>query len=322
MPKHMSAPAARVSGLRYAGALASAAALTLTAACGGSGDGGDGDQGGGNDLPEPPEVSADSELADNVPEDMREKGTIKIGVDTTYAPGEFLAEDGETIVGFNIQLFDAVAAKLDLETEWESSTFGTIVEGVDTGKYDAGVSSFTINNQRLEQVNMVSYYNAGTQWFAAKGNPEGITPDDACGANIAVQKDTVQVPDIKNRSEQCEEDGEPAININQYKGQDQATQSITSGKNDAGLADMPVAMYAVEQTDGELETVGEQYEADPYGAVVNKDDDELAQSVADGYQAIMDDGTYEEILSNWGLDEQGMLDQARVNPDVDSESDE
>ncbi|WP_017556761.1 ABC transporter substrate-binding protein [Nocardiopsis baichengensis] len=301
----------RARGLLAAGA---AAATLAASACGGGAPEEEGDAGGGA-----PEVEADQDVAALVPDDVREEGSLIIGVDASYAPGEFLDADGSTVVGFNVDLFDAVAAKMDLDTAWESSTFGTIVEGVDSGKYDVGVSSFTINAERLKQVNMVSYYTVGTQWFTAAGNPEGVDPDDACGLTVAVQANTVQVEDIQERSDACEEAGDPAITIDQYERQDQATQSIVSGKSDAGLADMPVAVYAVEQTDGQLETLGEQYEAAPYGAVVDRENEELAEAVRAGYQAIIDDGTYEQVLADWDLDTQGMVESAEVNPDVDDE---
>ncbi|WP_046469978.1 ABC transporter substrate-binding protein [Allosalinactinospora lopnorensis] len=294
------------TGSILAGGLAAALALS---ACGN----GEGTQA---EEEATPQVEADPELEEMVPGQYREQGTLTVGVDPSYAPGEFLDADGETVIGFNVELFDAATAKLGLQTEWEESTFGTIVEGVDTGKYDVGVSSFTINEERLEQVNMVSYYTVGTQWFTAAGNPENVDPDNACGKRIAVQRDTVQVPDIEERSEQCEQDGEPAIDVQQYERQDQATESITSGRNDAGLADMPVAVYAVEQTGDQLETLGEQYEAAPYGAIVPKEETELAEAIAAGYQAVMDDGTYDEILGNWDLAGQGLLETAEVNPDV------
>ena len=56
----------------------------------------------------------------------------------------------------------------------------------------SGISSFTINDERMKQVNMVSYFKAGTQWATAAGNPKGVDPDNACGKNIAVQSNTTQ----------------------------------------------------------------------------------------------------------------------------------
>jgi polar amino acid transport system substrate-binding protein len=184
---------------------------------------------------------------------------------------------------------------------------------VGSGRYEIGVSSFTINAERLQQANMVSYFSAGTQWSTKEGNPSDVDPDNACGLSIAVQKATVQVDDITARSEACTAAGEEAITIDQYDAQSDATAAVVSGKDDAGLADSPVMAYAVEQTNGQLELLGDIYDAAPYGYVVRQDQTEFAQALADALQALIDDGSYQQVLENWGV-EAGAIDNPTVNP--------
>src|SRR3954447_13282733 len=160
---------------------------------------------------------------------------------------------------------------------------------------------------------MVSYYSAGTQWSTKKGNPDKVDPDKACGLNIAVQKATVQVDDITARSAACEAAGKDAITIDQYDAQSDATAAVVSGKDVAGLADSPVMAYAVQQTNGQLELLGDVYDSAPYGYVIAKDQTEFAQTVADAVQSLIDDGTYQQVLERWGV-EAGAIDQAALNP--------
>nr|WP_184080418.1 ABC transporter substrate-binding protein [Nocardiopsis mwathae] len=293
------------------GALAAGLAL-FAAACGDGNGNGDA----APDTTPKVEVEADAELAAMVPQEYRDAGKLEIGVNAEYPPGEFLEADGTTVTGFNVDLFEAVAGKLDLEADWKPSPFDAIITGVQSGKFDVGMSSVTINEERLEVVNMVSYYTAGTQWFTQTGNPQEVDPDDACGKRIAVQRATIQVEDIEARSQTCDDEGKPTITIEQFQEQTQATESIVSGKNDAALADTPVAGYAIKQTGDQLETLGDQYEAAPYGAVINKDETELAEAIAAAYTALIEDGTYSSILDQWGVDE-GAITQPAVNPDVD-----
>ena len=262
-----------------------------------------------------PSVTAEDSLAAAVPADIQSDGVITVGSDTTYAPSEFLAEDGETIVGFDVDLFTLVARKLGLDAEFQTAPFDSIIAGVGSGKYEAGVSSFTINPDREAQASMVSYYSAGTQWSTKKGNPNKVDPDNACGLNIAVQKATVQVDDITARSEACTSGGKDAITIDQYDAQSDATAAVVSGKDVAGLADSPVMAYAVEQTRGQLELLGDIYDAAPYGYVVAKDQTEFAQAIADAVKSLIDDGTYEQVLKTWGV-EDGAIDNPTVNPPV------
>jgi polar amino acid transport system substrate-binding protein len=295
-----------------AAAALTSATLVLTACGGSSSDGssGTGGQSSGGALPS---VSADKALAAKVPADIASDGAITVGSDTTYPPGEFIGEDGSTIVGFDVDLFKAVAQKLGLDAKFETSPFDSLIAGVGSGKYEAGVSSFTINKQRLQQANMVSYFNAGTQWTTKKGNPSDVDADNACGKKIAVQKATVQVDDITARSEKCTSDGKDAITIDQYDGQDEATAAVVSGKDDAGLADLPVMVYAAQQSKGQLELLGDPYGAAPYGYVVAKDQTDFAQAIADAVKSLIDDGTYETVLKKWGV-EGGAITDPTVNP--------
>ena len=261
----------------------------------------------------PSASSVDAALAAKVPDAIKSDGKITVGTDASYAPSEFLDADGKTVKGFDVDLFNAVAAKLGLTVDWQPSTFGTIIPGIGSGKYEVGVSSFTINADRLKQVNMVSYFSAGTQWATRKGNPDGADPENACGKAVAVQKDTVQVDDLTARSKKCTGAGKPAITIDQYQGQDQATASVVSGKDIAMLADSPVDAYAVQQTNGQLELLGEIYDSAPYGYVVAKDQTALAEALQGALEKIIADGSYAAALKTWGVD-QGAITDPAVNP--------
>jgi polar amino acid transport system substrate-binding protein len=295
-------------------ASALATATLVVTGCGGSSS--DGGSGGGASSGSPlPSVSADDALAARVPAGIKDDGVIAVGSDTTYAPAEFLAEDGRTVIGFDVDLFTLVAQKLGLKAQFETAPFDSIIAGVGSGKYEAGVSSFTINPERLAQANMVSYFNAGTQWSTKKGNPENVDPENACGLAIAVQKATVQVDDITARSEKCTADGKDAITIDQYDGQDAATAAVVSGKDVAGLADLPVMVYAVQQTNGQLELLGDAYGDAPYGYVVPKDQADFAQVIADAVKSLIDDGSYQKVLEQWGVQD-GAISDPTVNPTV------
>jgi polar amino acid transport system substrate-binding protein len=259
-------------------------------------------------------TAVDQALAAKVPDAIKSDGKIVIGTDATYAPSEFLDADGKTIVGFDVDLFNAVAAKLGLKTEWQSAKFDSIITGVDSGKYEMGISSFTINDERKQQVNMVSYFSAGTQWGTKKGNPTGVQPDDACGKKVAVQTNTVQdTEDLPKRDQACKSAGKPAITVDRYQRQDQATASVVSGKDDATLADNPVMAYAVKQTNGQLELLGDAYDTYFYGSVIKQGQAEFAQAVADAVKALIADGTYKTILDKWGV-QAGAIDSPAVNP--------
>ena len=256
-------------------------------------------------------VSQDADLAAKLPEDIRNAGVITIGTDASYAPSEFLAGDGRTVQGFDVDVFNAVAAKLGVKTQWQPADFASIITGVQGGRYDLGISSFTINEERKKQVTMVSYFSAGTQWATAAGNPEGVDADNACGKTIAVQTDTVQdTDDLPVRQKQC---GADKIKVLKFDKQDQATAAVVNGRADAMLADSPVVAYAVQQSAGKLETLGDIYEAAPYGYVVPQEETDFADALAAALEAVEADGSYRAALEKWGV-EQGAVTDFAVNP--------
>jgi len=296
---------------RHGALLGLVTVVALVAA--GCGDDG-GDTGGGATGTTAAAPAVDDALAAKVPDEIKSDGKVLIGTDASYAPNEFLDADGKTVIGWDVELFNAVAAKLGLKTEWQSATFDAIIPGVQSGKYEMGISSFTINDERKQQVNMVSYFSAGTQWGTKKGNPTGTQPDNACGKKVAVQTNTVQdTEDLPKRDEACKSAGNPAISVDRYQRQDQATAAVVSGKDDAMLADSPVLAYAVKQTNGQLELLGDIYDAAPYGYVIKKDQTEFAQAVADAVAALVSDGTYKTILGKWGV-EAGAITDPTANP--------
>ncbi len=295
--------------------IVTAASLTA-AACGSSTL--DSGTGGTSDAPAPSmsaSATLDQALADKVPADIKAKGTIQSGTDGSYAPNEFIGPDGKTMDGMSVDLLDAVAATIGLKVNYNNTAFDGIILGVTGGKYDVGMSSFTINTDRMKQVNMVQYFNAGTQWARKAGG--SITPDDACGHPVAVQKGTVQVDDLTARSKKCTAAGNKAITMIVEQTQDKATADVVSGKADAMLADSPIAAYAIKQSNGALESVGDIYDAAPYGIVVDKKQTAFAEVLSEALTKLKDEGVYEQILAKWG-NSAGAVSDFPVNPSVPS----
>jgi len=259
-----------------------------------------------------PTAQVDQALADRVPADLKSAGTLIDGSDGSYAPNEFIGTDGKSMEGMDVDLLNAIGTTLGLKVEYNNAGFDTIILGVTSGKYDIAISSFTINDERMKQVNMVQYFNAGTSWATKKGNPNGVDPSNACGLTVAVQKGTVQVDDLEAKSKACVDAGKKAIVAVVEAEQSKATANVVSGKADATLADSPIAAYAVKQS-GELELVGEMYDAAPYGIVVPKADSELATLVSEALAKLKADGVYDAILAKWG-NTSGAVTAFPVNP--------
>ncbi|BAJ30733.1 MULTISPECIES: ABC transporter substrate-binding protein [Kitasatospora] len=247
-------------------------------------------------------VPADPALAGLVPADLKSAGKLVIGSDTSYAPNEFKDEKGK-IVGMDVDLGAAIAQKLGLTAEFQSAGFTDIIPGIQSNKYQLGMSSFTVTKARQEQVDMVSYFSAGTSAAVKKGNPDKIALDDLCGKKVAVQDGTTQADEVKDtRNPACAKAGKPAIpnDGDRFALQTDVAQALVSGRDQVMLADSPVVDYALKQTGGQLEKIGETYDSAPYGVILAKGSP-LSPAVQGAIKSLMADGTYKTILDKWGV---------------------
>jgi polar amino acid transport system substrate-binding protein len=266
---------------------------------------------------DPTTIQKDDALAASVPAAIKSKGTLTVGSDTSYAPAEFIGTDGQTPVGYDVDIAKAIGATLGLKVRVQTSEFTGILPALGP-KYDLGISSFTINKERLGAVNMVSYFNAGTAWAVKKGNPKGFSLDDVCGKSIGVQTGTVQEdPDLSGRNKKCTADGKQPINIVTLKNQTDVTTRLVNGSIDAMAADSPIIGYALTQTNGQLERLGDVYDSAPQGIAVAKSDKALAEVIQKTLTKLIADGTYKKILDGWGNGE-GAITKSEVNPAVSS----
>jgi polar amino acid transport system substrate-binding protein len=302
--------------------LPAALACAVLAALAGCGAGGDGSGSAGAPAPASPGAAApsalpvparDDALAALVPQNVSADGKIVFGTDASYAPNEFTAPDGTTIIGMDVDLGTAVAQKLGLAAEFQNASFSGIIPGIQAGQYELGMSSFSVNPERVQTVDMVSYFIAGTSLAVRSGNPDNINPDDLCGKAVGVQAGTVQVEDLAARNEACTSAGKPAIQVSELQAQTDVTLALTANRIVAMLADSPVVDYAVQTTEGAIEPIGQPYDTAPYGIVLAKDQGQFSEALRGAVQALIADGTYRAVLDKWNVGG-GAIPAPQVNP--------
>jgi polar amino acid transport system substrate-binding protein len=254
-------------------------------------------------------VSVDEASVALLPDDIKDAGKLVIGTDPNYAPNEYKDPDGKPI-GWEIDLIDAMAAKLGLETEYKSSQFDNIIPSIVGNKLDFGLSSFTDTVEREEKVDFINYYTAGIQWASPAGTE--VDPNNACGLKVAVQATTYQdTEEIPAKSDACVAAGKAPIEKLQFEAQDAAANAVVLGQADAFSADSPVTGYAIAQTDGKMQAAGETFDVAPYGLPIAKDS-ELTEALVSALQSMIDDGTYKDILDEWGVTD-GSVDEITIN---------
>lgn len=251
-------------------------------------------------------------IAATLPADIKESGRLTIGVNVPYAPNEFKNSAGD-IVGFDVDLMNAVAKTLGLVPEYREFLFEDIIPTVQRGELNVGMSSFTDTLERQQLVDFVTYFEAGTLWAQRTGS--AVDPNAPCGLRVGMTPgSTHETVEIPAKSDQCVAAGLPPVEAVVYPRQDELTAALINGEIDAISADSPVTGFAIKGSGGALEPAGEVFDTAPYGWPVAKGSG-LAESMRQALEHVISTGEYEEIATKWGV-QAGMIDKPAINAAV------
>jgi polar amino acid transport system substrate-binding protein len=248
-----------------------------------------------------PAVSESPTLAAALPAAIKAKGSLTIAADATYAPDEFVAADGSTIVGMDADLADAIGQVLGLKVNLVNATFNTIIPALESGKYDVGMSSFTDEKSREKVVNFVDYFEAGEGYYVSASSsyhPNGLGA--LCGHSVSVESGTTEQSDAQKQAKTCKSHKKAAVKVLSFSTQSEANLAVSSGRANVGFADSQVAAYIVATSNGQFRNSGKPFETAPYGIAIPKGTT-LDKSIQGAVKVLIGDGTYTKILDKWGI---------------------
>jgi polar amino acid transport system substrate-binding protein len=309
------------------------AATLFAAGCGATTENPSGEDGGGggnactpgepSDVPDPKplalDVAADSALSGQVPAAVKTDNKIIVATDASYAPNEYTLEGSDEIIGMDVDLGKAIGKTLGVEVEFVNASFDGILAGIQAGRYELGMSSFTDTKEREQTVDFVTYLEAGTSTMVRKCNPKNIESiQDLCGKKVGAENGTTQLDQLTQADVEgsvvkaCEEAGKEPPVAQGFPKQTDVNAALQANRIDAYMADSPVVDYAVKKTGNAFEKAGEDTDTAPYGIAIPKTGGTLKTAVQGAVQKLIDDGTYQEILDNWGVGG-GAITEAKVN---------
>lgn len=251
-------------------------------------------------------------IAKMVPSKIRSKGSLTVASDATYAPMELIAKDGHTVIGVDADLAKALGTVMGLKLKVQNASFDGIIPGLKSGKYGIGMSSFTDTKARQKVVDFVTYFSAGTSFYVkASGGPSIKGLSSLCGKSVAVENGTTEQADATAQSKKCKNAGKPGVTVKAYPDQNAANLAISSGRQQIGMADSPVAAYIVKQSHGQFKLAGKSYGTAPYGIALPKHDG-MAKPILAAVKYLMKQGTYKQILKKWGV-QGGAISNPKIN---------
>lgn len=248
-----------------------------------------------------PSISADPAVVALVPASLKAKGEITFATNAPYAPLEYFDEDNKTLIGYDVDLGNAIASTMGLKAVWKNISFDSIIPGLQAGKYDVGMAGFSIEHERLEVLDFVSYYLSGGAFLIKQGS--GVRAgsfDSLCGLRVAVQKGASQVDALEEASHACEQAGKPPARISQIADQNVVVLNLATDRVDVVVGDKPQMEYAARNTTGVCVVATYQTNHSIAGLGVPKGHPELLTVFQAAVNSLLRNGDYDRISAYWG----------------------
>ncbi len=226
------------------------------------------------------------------------EGVLQVGMEIGYPPMEYLAEDGVTPVGFDVEVANELAARLNLKLELVDTAWDGIFASLDSSRYDVIISSVSITPERQENYNLTLPYIANKLVLVTAKDLPVTSPDDLTGYRVAVQTETTADIFMKAKIE-----AGLSIEYYVYDKIIQCFDELKLGRVDAVLVDSVVAAYYLGADADKFAIAWENDVGEPMGLCLKKGNDALTQKIEEAIDAMMADGTMAGIATkHFGYD--------------------
>lgn len=281
---------------QIAAAMLIAPALLFTAACSSGGE-----DAAGETAKPAAEVRTDAPLYDQLPEAVQKAGVLNAASYIGYPPFEYYDEDNETVIGLDRDLADAIEEQIGVPIVYHNVPFDSIVPGLAAKRYDLAMSAMSDTVERQEQVDFLDYFMNGEAILVTAENPGDIsTITDLCGVTVGGVKGTTGAEVTDEQSELCVAEGKEPIDHTVFPGQNEAVLAIQNGRVEAVVLGYSTGAYIADTSNDALAITPPFRKDGPFGIVFPKGSEELIGAFTQALEALEADGTYEQILSDYG----------------------
>lgn len=246
-----------------------------------------------NTVTEENSTEAEVEFSGNM---TATEGVLVMATNAAFPPYEY--KDGDAFAGIDVEIAEKIAEKLGMTLEIKDVEFGSIVGGVQTGKFDMGMAGMTVTDERLESVNFSTSYATGIQVVIVAEDSAIASLDDLKGdgsMKFGVQQDTTG--DIY-ASAPVEDYGYGEENVIRYKTGADAVQALKAGKVDAVIIDNEPAKSFVAANEG-LRILDAEWAVEDYAIAIAKENKALLTAVNNALAELEADGTIADIIAKY-----------------------
>ena len=226
-------------------------------------------------------------------ESVQSAGKLVIGTSPDFPPFEFLDADGN-VVGIEIEIMQLICQELGVELEIKQMDFDSVLPGVQTGKFNVGVSGISVTPDREKNTQFTVPYCLAAQAIV-------VTSDSPITCKADLEGKTVSVQTGTTAEEFCMSNG---YTVKAFAANADAETALTVGKVDAWVIDdltaaEMVAAYNEDHPDAPLVILDEAMTTEPYAFAFAIGGDDLVERINEILNQLLADGTIAAIFEKY-----------------------
>jgi polar amino acid transport system substrate-binding protein len=252
-------------------------------------------------------------VAQALPERIAKAKVIKIAVNAIYPPMEFKDPESGKLIGFDVDLGNALAKELGVTLEWQESAFEQLLPSLATGRVDMILSGLSDRPARRETADFIDYLNSGVQFYVLAARADVSKPADLCGKTVGTSRSTSFPAEIKTWSDaNCVAGGKPPITVEGTSDNAAARAQLKQGRFEGGAQGSETVPYVMSLEPNVYKAIGGPFGGLQQGIAFTKADSQLRDAVLAAFKKLLANGSYAAIIAKWNLQTSAVT-QAAVN---------
>ena len=219
--------------------------------------------------------------------DVKEAGKLTVATSPDFPPFESL--EGNKVVGIEVDILELVAKELGVELEIVQMDFDSVLVGIQSAKYDCGMSGITVTAKREKNMRFTTpYYNAAQVIVVKEGS--------AIKGKADLKDKTVSVQTGTTAESGCQDE---KIKTLAFNANADAKSALTTGKVDAWVVDNLTAAQMIADNEG-LVVLEEKLTEEPYAFAFAYGSEDLVAEISKILNKLIEDGTIAAIFEKYG----------------------
>lgn len=218
--------------------------------------------------------------------DVKKAGKLTVATSPDFPPFESL--EGGEVVGIEVEIMEMICKELGVELVIEQINFDAVLTGVQSGKYDCGMSGISVTPKREKNTLFTVPYCLAAQCIVVSADSEIASKADLAGKKVAVQTGTTA-------AEFCSGEG---FDLSQFEANQDAKLALTQGKVDAWVVDDLTAAELC-KGDDTVKILDEAMTTEPYAFAFAFGSEDLVEEINKTLEKLIEDGTIAALFEKY-----------------------